>query len=455
MNLSPNPEVFVNPIPDSDEEFGDFCREPSVVFDNQNREVPETSTQSESHTNIVMSEESAKFQPNYNIDLDTDTVLTQLSWNSVHTSDETNYFATTETNDSDLLHNSSAETSRENDPKDLNVPSDAPSPLFIEPSFVEASSDDEFGEFTHASSQIGTIITDRFEPEQDTSPSIQCVEQAEVELRPSIAVDDSLNQIEPTYSTPTSDLSFESSQLNWAELYTTNIDSVQDTLNIVEEGDIEDQLNFEQDVQGVLQVLPEILPEVLPEVLPEIVPEVLSEEKQVVEVVPNDVDDIDDDFGDFAHFQVAPTEEKEAPDDEFDDFEVAVAVESDENNEPAAAGSSHVDLSPEHKIQQLLSSIFPFESPSEIGSNVTESDVMEPKVDPSWKVPPPQLIDNSDRRVVWSCIKEVELTPALSFQWRHSAAHQRFLSSLRIDSQSTVSSFTSFRNCFFFSIVRN
>ena len=230
-------------------------------------------------------------------------------------------------------------------------------------------------------------------------------------------------------------------QLDWAELYTSNIDPVPDTLNVAEDDDTEDQQILEEVNQQSLEVLPEVVPEVLPEIVPEVLPEV----DQVVEVVPDDGDDADDDFGDFAHFQVAPAIDEDAVDDEFDDFEVAVAVESEENGKPVAAGSSHVELSPEHKIQQLLSSIFPFESPSELGtdateSDLTESDVTDSKMDPSWKVPPPQLIDNSDQRVVWSCIKEVELTPALSFQWRHSASHQRFLSSLRIDSQSTVSS---------------
>lgn len=429
--------MSVNPIPYSDEEFGDFCREPSVTFDNQNRQVPDTSTQSESHTNVFSLEESAKFQPNYNIDLDTDTALTQLSWNSVHSSDETSYFATAEKYDSQPLSHVSTESSRENEPRDSHIESDPPPSLFVDANPIDASSDDEFGEFTHASSQI---IADNFEPEQDVSLSIQGLEQTQVEEGPSEAVDDCFSQIDPTYSAPVSDIPFEP-QLDWAELYTSNIDPVPDTLNVAEDDDTEDQQILEEVNQQSLEVLPEVVPEVLPEIVPEVLPEV----DQVVEVVPDDGDDADDDFGDFAHFQVAPAIDEDAVDDEFDDFEVAVAVESEENDKPVAAGSSHVELSPEHKIQQLLSSIFPFESPSELGtdateSDLTESDVTDSKMDPSWKVPPPQLIDNSDQRVVWSCIKEVELTPALSFQWRHSASHQRFLSSLRIDSQSTVSS---------------
>jgi len=435
-NLTLGSEVFVNPIPGSDEEFGDFCQESSGAFDNQSQQVPETATQSESHTNVITPEEAAKFQPNYNIDLDTDTALTQLSWNSVHSSEETNHFATeTETNNSDLLCYTPAEGSEGIDHKDLCIQSDAPPSLFIEANPEEASTDDEFGEFTHAPSQI---VADRLEPEQDISLPIQVLEQTEMEEGPSVTVDEYSNHTEPTYSAPVSDISFETPHFNWDESFTSNSDPVPETVNVAEDNDVEDQQVFEEVTQEVLQ----FLPEVLPEVLPEIVPEVNSDVKQVVELVADDVDDIDDDFGDFAHFQAAPVVDEDVPDDdfdEFDDFEVAAPVESEENDNQVAAGASQVGLSPEHKIQQLLSSIFPFEAPSSSGSNETESYATESKVDPSWKVPPPQLIDNSEERVVWSCIKEVELTPALSFQWRRSAAHQRFLSSLRIDSQSSNS----------------
>ena len=54
---------------------------------------------------------------------------------------------------------------------------------------------------------------------------------------------------------------------------------------------------------------------------------------------------------------------------------------------------------------------------------------------PSTECEPSTIpLTNSPGGSLWSYISQVDSTPALSFSWRHSAAQQRFLHSLRIDS---------------------
>ena len=455
--------MFVNPIPDSDEEFGDFCREPS--------QVPERPTQSESTT---------KFQPNYNIDLETDTTSTQLSWNSVHQLEES--FTVSE------VTNSNEATYSNDDVPNSNV--EPNSDLFDCIAPEDAVSDDEFGEFTGASHVVAA--TEEPQPESvndESSLSAQLEEtvnrvdvlqilEDEVDsnvpvddyftnsipvddyFTHSIPVDDYLTYPEPeddylTYSEPVDD--FSSFPLPVDEFSTPSVPvddysthcvpvlPVVPTVPVLPATPVESTAPVVPAVPAVPTDTTDLPAEDIPaeplqidwdEVNPSLNPLdtdsiVEDTSARAPEPVPqvndetseNLVDEDDDDFGDFADFQVAPfTEEKavdDDEDDEFDDFNSAIAAGS----EPSA-----VDLSPEHKIQQLLSLILPFESPTK---QSTEA---------SWKLPPAELMAcGGGAAVFWSRVKEVESTPALSFQWRHSTAHRSFLSSLRIDSQSMVS----------------
>ena len=132
------------------------------------------------------------------------------------------------------------------------------------------------------------------------------------------------------------------------------------------------------------------------------------------------VDDDEDEFGDFGVAEEA---------DDFDDFEAAP---------PAEATSTQ--LTPEAKIQQVFASLFP-------------------QVDLEREADAPPSPLKSRAGPIWSYASQLDSTPALSFSWRHSTAHQRYLSALRIDSVlqpmvwpsqnvfrlSFVSSFLSFR----------
>lgn len=66
-----------------------------------------------------------------------------------------------------------------------------------------------------------------------------------------------------------------------------------------------------------------------------------------------------------------------------------------------------------------MTTLFPVNSPSS-----TESE-LQPSTIP---------LSNSPGGSLWSYVSQLDSTPALSFSWKHSAAQQRFLHSLRIDS---------------------
>jgi hypothetical protein len=125
-----------------------------------------------------------------------------------------------------------------------------------------------------------------------------------------------------------------------------------------------------------------------------------------------------DDFGDFTGFQAAEqvvvVEQVEDDDDEFDDFEVAppppVALVS-------AQEEDDVQQTPEIRLKRLLNNIFPYTEPVAVATS-----------------PTCPLSPLSSRGALWSYVRQLDSTPALSFQWRHSTAHQRFLNSLKIDS---------------------
>ena len=116
-------------------------------------------------------------------------------------------------------------------------------------------------------------------------------------------------------------------------------------------------------------------------------------------------------------------------DDEFDDFEAAP--------QPSTESAPAVELpaaTPETHIQRMLTTLFPVDSAASTDSELQTSTIP---------------LMNSPGGSLWSYVSQLDSTPALSFSWRHSAAQQRFLHSLRIDSVlqvcSIVFSFTSKR----------
>jgi hypothetical protein len=136
----------------------------------------------------------------------------------------------------------------------------------------------------------------------------------------------------------------------------------------------------------------------------------------------------DEEFGDFTAFQasepppVPPVTRLDEEEDEFDDFEVAMPTESE-----APAIVPETPMTPEGRIQQLLTVVFPFP---------------ESNSSPNEPITSLMSLCGSAKGALWSYVRELDSSPALSFQWRHSSAHQRFLASLRIDSQpSMVNSF--------------
>ena len=145
-----------------------------------------------------------------------------------------------------------------------------------------------------------------------------------------------------------------------------------------------------------------------------------------------DAEPEDDEFGDFAGFQTPAVDDEF--DDDFDDFEVAPpppATETVDTKHPHSVGGvgNAPAESQECRIQKLLSVIVPCDA-GQIDSAPIDED------------PPAPLITLccSARGALWSYVKELESTPALSFQWRHSTAQQRLLASLKISSHPMVCS---------------
>jgi hypothetical protein len=101
-------------------------------------------------------------------------------------------------------------------------------------------------------------------------------------------------------------------------------------------------------------------------------------------------------------------------DDEFDDFEAAPCTDSAPVVELPAA-------TPETHIQRMLTTLFPVNSAASTDSELQQQSLTIPLM-------------NSPGGSLWSYVSQLDSTPALSFSWRHSAAQQRFLHSLRIDS---------------------
>lgn len=129
---------------------------------------------------------------------------------------------------------------------------------------------------------------------------------------------------------------------------------------------------------------------------------------QVVEDGPEvkEAEEECDEFGEFAGQPDTRMEE----DDEFDDFEAAP---------PVAEASAPCDLTPEGKIQRVFANIFP---------------VIDLERDGGGSKDPPLSPLKSRAGPIWSYASQLDSTPALSFSWRNSTAHQRFLQALRIDS---------------------
>ena len=123
-----------------------------------------------------------------------------------------------------------------------------------------------------------------------------------------------------------------------------------------------------------------------------IVQTIVAEEEEFVFSEPAQEEE-EEEFGDFTDFQTAKEEE------EFDDFEAAAAPPVE---------------TPENQIQRVLMALFP----------------LDPHPAEQQQIP----LASKPGGSLWSYVSQLDSTPALSFSWRHSAAQQRFLHSLRIDS---------------------
>ena len=292
----------------SDDEFGDFCAQPSI---------PEPVIQ-----------HPVKCQPNYDIDLEIDSCL---SWSGP-----------------------SIDTNQQ-EPEAIAVKEE----------------DEEFSQFTSAEEPVAAI--------------------------------DLLDSLEPTCSLPPP-----VSNVHYS--LTSNMESL--VIQATSEDDFGD---FEQATAVVVPVVEKV------EIVQEEVKEIESVHilNEIIEPEPV-VDADDDDFGDFTDFQAAADDiepQQEEVEDEFDDFEVApppaaalAGVQEEETNQ----------LTPEVRLQRLLNGIFPYKEPVEAGTTSPEKSLNS-------------LSPLSSRGALWSYVSQLDSTPALSFQWRHSTAHQRFLNSLKID----------------------
>ena len=371
-----NGQVFFNPIPDSDDEFGDFCGPVQLpVVSEPHKEVVTN--------NVMVEAEHKHFQPNYNIDLDSDLPSLQLPWNS----GETDSFEKTEEQEEDFGEFAAAEPV----PSLLEIPSEdvqpsaslnlepvgavpfvLPSPIAVEPSeepqlcVAQVTTDDEFGDFTQASFILPSLDYDEVAVhEVKDEPQVDPLETSEpVDL---FALDDDEAEISNFVST--NDI--------------TADPSILDPI-----GPLEDPLEDH--------------------------------------VTPPDFEDAaeDEEFGDFTAFQasepppVPPVTRSVDEEDEFDDFEVAMPTESE-----APAIVPETPMTPEGRIQQLLTVVFPFP---------------ESNSSPNEPITSLMSLCGSAKGALWSYVRELDSSPALSFQWRHSSAHQRFLASLRIDSQPSM-----------------
>ncbi|XP_032793418.2 LOW QUALITY PROTEIN: uncharacterized protein LOC116930146 [Daphnia magna] len=432
LNKIPSNSVFFNPIPDSDndDEFGDFCG-PSVDHTFElSMVVPVTP---DSSVSLPQENSGKKCQPNYDIDLDEDlTGVSQLTWNSqkeeekaVDDEEEFTNFTSAEPVCPSLEVNSIFPLSQQI-PQPIveeifsalgEVSLDLPSTLQSLEHVPDSKTDDEFGDFTQASSVASvnaSAVEDLFS--LDAVPSFSLESPGVPNPVNSFDYFDQQEEEQQPHFAAITDV-VEAPQISWDEPL-EKVDPLSVTV-----GFDEDKPKLSEDVKVAEELIQEEEDdEFVFHKNVATIPHVEFPDFQTEPTIDAQVEDDGniEEFGDFTDFQTATSEAVAATseDDEFDDFEIAPhpsteCIQAQPTELPAAA------TTPETHIQRMLTTLFPVNSPSS-----TESE-LQPSTIP---------LSNSPGGSLWSYVSQLDSTPALSFSWKHSAAQQRFLHSLRIDS---------------------
>lgn len=452
----PTNSVFFNPIPvdsDNDDEFGDFCG-PTVA---PTLELSPTSMPVATPTEgAVRLKETNKYQPNYDIDLESDlTAVPQLLWITQEKEEEFTNFSAAEPVKQEWLAvdppSSNIDSKLFTDPStQLCAPTThhpfVAADIFLQSDLMDANlqnltlpvlhdsktSADDFGDFTLAvvtnpvEDLLNLVDTSRIDADVTVSsfslePSVSSLLVEEEDTRPyststseMITVESSTPQL--NWEGPCESLELiETPQINWDE--TPVIDSV-DNLNEDETIKVfeDDEVDLEQVTDLTLEKNEEFVIDEIATVKTTMVQVSLVEEKELDSVLAQE--ESDEEFGDFTDFQTACEKVVvETEDDEFDDFEAAPAV-----CESAISEVSSVEMgsTPENHIQRVLTTLFPVSPNSK------------------WTSEPVNPLTDSPGGTLWSYVSQLDSTPALSFSWRHSAAQQRFLHSLHIDNMLQV-----------------
>ena len=338
-----NGSVFFNPLPlaqdeiEEDDEFGDFCAQPSVRI-----EEP-----------VVVP--AVKCQPNYNIDLEIDSCL---SWNEPLPA----IAATVQQQQPEL----------EIEEEEFSQFTSAPEPPTEAPVDLFDSQPVGGGDLFSLTNDVTSLLV--LEP----TPTVEAVQVAVVEdefgdFEQAVINEEPLDLVVPLVL----------------------FNPVQETT----------EMQPTEEDHSSVHVISEIIVDPVP-VEPSPLPQIPVEEEK------------DDDFGDFASFQQAAEQvvfEQEDDDDGYDDYEIA--------RPPPVDGLASLEVeediqqTSEVRLKRLLNTIFPYAEPAAVATSS-----------------PTCLSPLSSRGALWSYVSQLDSTPALSFQWRHSTAHQRFLNSIKIDS---------------------
>lgn len=447
-NPMPTNSVFFNPIPESeiDEEFGDFCG-PIVTQSADLSLVVPPSLNSDSNLTTKeypATEDSVKpsYKPNYDIDLERDlTAVPQLSWTSLgntdeHTDDEFTNFTSAEPVHSDLL-SSDFPTTESNTILSPNIPdllSSQPTteedlfsvqdqdnlPSLQAAIVTDPQVDDDFGDFTQAVVSPPVVAEDLFSLNTGLNEQPAILPDFTLDSTASAAAPyDCFKEVEEV--DVTSEKSIETPHVDWDEpLKSIDISELPrlpcETIKPDEDIDEAPQIQNESNEDCLLDEIPEVKLDSEPNM--EVAPST-ENEPAFDAFAQEDTDE----FGDFTDFQVAsePAEMASEDDDEFDDFEAAPPSSSAPTLECPPVESA--TTTPENQIHRVLMTLFPVNTP-----NVEQQTAIPQTTSPGG--------------TLWSYISQLDSTPALSFSWRHSAAQQRFLHSLRIDTVLPVITYT-------------
>ncbi|XP_057365361.1 uncharacterized protein LOC130686089 [Daphnia carinata] len=428
LNKIQSNSVFFNPIPDSDndDEFGDFCG-PSVDHTFELSTVVPVTPDSSVSVSLPQESSGKKCQPNYDIDLEEDlTGVSQLSWSRknyeekvVDDEEEFTNFTSAEPVCPSLEANSIFPLSHEiSQPVVEEIFSalgeaslDLPPTLQSLEHVPDSKTDDEFGDFTQAMSVASvnaSAVEDLFS--LDAVPSFSLESPGVQNPVNSFGYFDQQDEEQQPHFAAISDV-MEAPQISWDEPL-EKVDPLSVTV-----GFDEDKPKLPEDVKVTEELIEEEDEFVFHQNV-ETIPDVEFSDFQTEPTIDVQVEDDGniEEFGDFTDFQTATSEAVEATseDDEFDDFEIA-PLPSTECIQPTELPAT----TPETHIQRMLTTLFPVNSPSS-----TETELQ------SSTIP----LSNSPGGSLWSYVSQLDSTPALSFSWKHSAAQQRFLHSLRIDS---------------------